>query len=389
MAERALEILAWRLQREAVLSRDGAAETLGRELESDLDVPPLAARTEARACLEFWEERGLLERLSAGSREALVFAHAGLGEYAAACHTSRLDTEGLARWVGEVRRDPRLREVLLLAAGAGAARGVVGTLFDLYNPADPIGEELELAVRALAETADPPEDLVEWAAGELRRRLDGDIPAVIFDAAEAALGVAREAPGVVARTVRPLLRHGRFATRAAAVRILLECGPEHAYPDAVRAIIEKLLEPIEGERRLPQRRNQLFVWGVQDRIAFLGVRQLLELRSGPETEGLVERVLSEGGLMSAGSRMDLDVYLLDEGRKDLVERVESKRGRSRFFSRFDSIEANALANEQDITEDRAFLEIVRGRRATATRIRPASCPRRRRGLWVLCCAAWR
>ena len=82
----------------------------------------------------------MLERLTAGKRETLVFAHAGLGEYAAARYVLNLEPEELASWVAEARRDPRWREVLLLAAGFGAA-GVVVALLDLYDSEDPVGEE--------------------------------------------------------------------------------------------------------------------------------------------------------------------------------------------------------------------------------------------------------
>lgn len=357
-AGRALEVVAWQLQGEGVLSGEEVSERLGLVVKEELGLPALAARGKADECLAFWEERGLIERLAAGSREALVFFHAGLGEYAAARYAARLEAEELRGWVAEARRNPRWREVILLAAGVGAERAVVGALLDLHDPEDSVGEELELAARALAEAPEPPEELVAGVAEAMGRRLESDISAVVFGAAESALDLAREAPDLVARAVRPLLRHRRFATRVAAVRVLLECGPEHAVPDAVRDVMEELMQPKEGERELPQRRDPFFVWGVQDRIARLGVKSLLEARPGPETEQLVERVLSGSGIISEGTYSDLLQHLADAGYGALVEKVEAKRKYPSFGKVFLPAEKLARANLADIEEDLGFLRLV-------------------------------
>ena len=97
--------------------------------------------------MRFWEERGLLERITAGSREAIKFVHAALGEYAAGRVASGMGEEAFANWITEARPDPRWREVILLASGSGAARPVVETLLGLHDPRDPVGEELEIAAR--------------------------------------------------------------------------------------------------------------------------------------------------------------------------------------------------------------------------------------------------
>lgn len=357
-ADRALDIVAWYLQEAGVLSGDRVSEQLGRILREELGIPSLAARVKADKCLEFWEERGLVERLTAGSREALVLSHAGLGEYSAARYASELSLEELERWVTEARRNPKWREVILLAAGVGAV-SVVGILLELYDPADPVGEELELAARALAEVAEPPDELTSNVVEAIGKRLQADIPAVAFAAAESIMDLARESPVHVARAAGPLVRHQSFTTRVAATRVLLECGSEHADLDATRDLITELLEPNEGERDLPQRRNPFLVWKVQDRVAFIGIKQLLELDPGPETDGLVERVASSHtGIISAGTHMNLLQYLHECERDDVVERIKGEERYDRITKRFASAEEYIKANRDDIEEDRRFLELA-------------------------------
>lgn len=356
--ERALEILAWHLQGEPMLSSEEAVERLGRALEVELRLPPLAARDQAEACLAFWQERGMVERLTAGSRETLVFTHAGLGEYAAARYASSLDPGEMRAWVIEVLYNPRWQEVLLLAAGTGAERGVIEALLDLYDPEDPIGRGLELAARALSEVAEPPEDFAARVAEAIRDRLKGDTPAAVFAAAESALSLAREAPQVLFQAIKPLLSHTQFATSVAFMRLLLECGQEYVDPDAVRKVLEELMEPNEGERELPQRRNGFFVWGLQDQIAYLGIKKLLHSRPGLETEELIERVMSGGSLISSGTHIKLLQDLHDFGYEDMVDRIEGKQRYKRLPKKFWSAEDRREANEENIKRDRRFLEIV-------------------------------
>lgn len=302
VAGRTLEVAGWLLQRAHVLSENELSEKIGEMLAPGLGCPPLAATQTAEACLDFWQERGVLDRVTAGTREAVMFVHPTLREYAAGSYASRLKDEDLSGWIAEVRRDAPWREPLLLAAGSGAGAKVVETLLDLYDPEDPVAGELELAAQALAEMPTPPVNLTRRVAEYVAQRLDSDIPTVVFDAAKAALEMAREVPEILAPLIGPLARYSRFATRVAAVRVLLECGPEHSDLGVVRGVIEELLEPNEGEHELPQRRNSFFVWRLQDCIAYLGVKQLLDTQPDAETEELVERVISNGGLVARAPR---------------------------------------------------------------------------------------
>lgn len=369
VADRAIDILAWRLQHDTVLSGGEASEALGRELEGELSLPSLAAREKAEECLNFWEERGLLERLAAGSREALVFAHAGLGEYAAARYASGLGKEDIARWVAKVRRNPRWREVLLLTAGVGAVRGVVGTLLGLYNPNDPVGEELELAARALAEAPDLPEDLAGRVVDALRGRLRDDTPVVVFGAAESALGLAREAPDLVARAVGPLAETPDLAARLAAVRLLLECGPEHADVASVERAMEDLLGPSEQAQQLPQRGGP-FIWDVEERIVFLGAKRLVRARVRDDLDGLLGRAVAKfPPHMGWSSHVSLIQHVEEEGYEKIAKKAREEFSYARRTDREKLLRGLEEGGKRKIREDRVFLnailEAAGGREAAA------------------------
>jgi hypothetical protein len=143
VADCALEKIGWLLQH-GVVSGQEATQKLGEYLAAELDLPAVAAEVKAEEYLAFWEDRGILERLTAGTREALVFVHVQLGEYAAVRHASRLDREELVRWDREVRRDPHGREVVLLAAGVGILCGIAGALLGIYYSMGPSFRRLRI-----------------------------------------------------------------------------------------------------------------------------------------------------------------------------------------------------------------------------------------------------
>ena len=88
-----LEKVGWLLQHGGGVSGQEARERSGEYLGAELNLPVVVAEEKAEERLAFWEDREILERLTAGTREALVFVHVQLGEYAAARHASLVSIE--------------------------------------------------------------------------------------------------------------------------------------------------------------------------------------------------------------------------------------------------------------------------------------------------------
>ena len=111
-------------------------------LAAELDLPAVAAEEKAEECLAFCKDRGILEWLTAGAREALVFVHVQLDEFAAARHAPRLGREEVVWWIRQVRRDLHRSEVIPLATGTGVFCGVAGALLGIYDSTSPSFREL-------------------------------------------------------------------------------------------------------------------------------------------------------------------------------------------------------------------------------------------------------
>lgn len=233
-----LEATAWILLHVPGLSVAQLTERLGQILSQALDIQPIPAQRNADRGLTFWEERRILERFRVGPEDAVVFVHRGLSEAAAGRYAAHLGDVELYEWLTRVRRNPTWRETILLASGAGAGKQIIGHLLELDNPADPSSVEAVLATAALAELSRPDSQLLERIAARLQPRLESPVPLVAFEAAEALLGLARQAPAVVGPLAQPLVHHAQPWTQLIAVVLTLACGQE--YTD--ESVIVQLLD---------------------------------------------------------------------------------------------------------------------------------------------------
>ena len=75
-----------------------------------------AVRT-AEAAIQEWIERGLLQRLTAGSLDAVVFVHLAFAEYLAGRYLASLGASELELAIAKCRRKAKWREAILLSAG--------------------------------------------------------------------------------------------------------------------------------------------------------------------------------------------------------------------------------------------------------------------------------
>jgi hypothetical protein len=157
------------------------------------------AARRAEFSIRRWQDHGLIERLTVGSLDALVFVHLGLGEYLAGRQLVQLGSSEFEQFIKAHRRKAKWREPILLAAGAGAAERVIETLLPLDSPDDPESTDALLAAAALAE-GEPgavPRLTIERLAERLKRRLSSPIPLIAIEAGIGLISVSEFAPDLV------------------------------------------------------------------------------------------------------------------------------------------------------------------------------------------------
>ena len=189
----------------------------------------------AEIATNLWNDHGLIERVTVGSREGLVFVHLSLGEFLAGRYLSKLAPEVIALEVGRVRRKAKWREPLLFASGSGAHRTIVPTLISLDDPSDPESTEAVLAAACVGELdpSEHPGELAALVAEKLKERLSSPIPLVAIEAGEALLKIAPLVPELIAHISIALWRHPQPWTRTASICAGIATGSESMAIDRV------------------------------------------------------------------------------------------------------------------------------------------------------------
>ena len=187
---------------------------IARQLGGGID----AARR-AESTVHLWTEHGLIELVTAGSLDAVVFVHPSLGEYLAGQHLAHLDAPAFTQAILDHRQKAGWREPIVLAAGSGAAQRVVDTLLALDSPDDPESGEALLAASAIAESelGTVAKGTIEKVAAQLKVRLCSPIPLIAVDAGLAIAEIAPTIPDLAAGIALDLWDHPQRWTGLAAI----------------------------------------------------------------------------------------------------------------------------------------------------------------------------
>lgn len=236
-AFRVIEITGWILQNSLEISERELVEKLGKELADELGCKLLTAQRKAQKGLDFWKERRIVEYSQIGHQNAIVFVHLSLQEYAAGKYAASLTHQELCEWLAQVRQDPKWKEVILFAAGAGAAEQISMQLLQL-NQSEEMGLEIWLAAEALAEISNPSFECIEKIVDRLRLLLKSPTPDVAFRAAEAILTFTTRAADLIGSIAQPLCKHSQFWTRTAAMSIALSCDEIYVDLSILREIFD-------------------------------------------------------------------------------------------------------------------------------------------------------
>lgn len=240
IAERVIEVTAWNLINTPDIDQKNLLDELGSDLEGQMGVSRLQARTSAQHGLVFWEERRLVERLTLGHLQAYTFVHLSLGEYLAGRYIAQMTDENLRSWIATRRCDARWRQPILMACGAGAANRVIPLLLELDKPTDPVSSEAVLAAFAIAESESIGKQIVEQVVTRLRERLTSTIPLVAIEAGESLRQIAPLAPEMVDAITADLIDDEQQWTRLAGITARFAAGKEYVTLDQAQRWLNDL-----------------------------------------------------------------------------------------------------------------------------------------------------
>ncbi|MDD6207991.1 MAG: SMEK domain-containing protein [Clostridiales bacterium] len=88
---------------------------VGNSFAKEMEYSSLKAKQAAEQCLDFWLERGILDKGIHKEQECFLFLHLNVGEYLAACYLAKLPQEEKKEWVAKHYRDNIWQETLRMA----------------------------------------------------------------------------------------------------------------------------------------------------------------------------------------------------------------------------------------------------------------------------------
>ena len=208
------EILGWT----TIESPGRTAEDLYHEITNRSEHNAIGLKA-AEAGVFFWEDRGLIERVSVGSRDTIVFVHLSLGEYLAARYIARSGPDFVRSETTRSRRRAKWREPLLLAAGLPGGEEVIRTLLSLDEPDNPESTESVVAAACLAEAEKDSKSALEAhdVADRLKLRLGSAVPLVSLEAGHALQMISVLVPELIGQIAVELGHHAQPWTRFSAV----------------------------------------------------------------------------------------------------------------------------------------------------------------------------
>lgn len=234
-ADRILEDVGWLL-----LNQSGISEKEILRRISDLYAPQsghavLESEALAVRAIGFWEERGILERLSIGTHKAVTFVHLSLQDYAAANFLARLPSDKCAEWIQHKCTAAECREAILLAGGTERASSVVETLLQMDDASDLISTSVLLAAEVLSEAERPDCQMIQDVTNRLRPRLTSAIPSIAYEAGEKLRPLALVSPALIGPIASELQKSSQTWSKEIGCALGLTADPAQYVNESVLA----------------------------------------------------------------------------------------------------------------------------------------------------------
>jgi hypothetical protein len=228
LLRRYLDILGWHITANP-LSRisntlDCCAEELARETGSN----SLMARVNAEACLRYWQDVGMVERIGHGCEEALAFIHKSFGEFAAARHLRSMSFEEQHFVINNILDASEWVEVIRFAALLGLADIVGDILISSEAFRSSGAKRIVLAVELVAAATLPPRPaLRESILREAFKVISSIRRLQAFEIGGPLVAAARRFPEEVGPLAAGLLSHEQSWTYLIAWATVVVAGPSH------------------------------------------------------------------------------------------------------------------------------------------------------------------
>src|SRR6266487_3604628 len=351
LAWRSLELVGWLFllseRGQKAHSHDQLMQQMSQQLAQEMGTRPLQVSATASKCLQFWHERGVLDRFHIGHQEIYTFVHATFNEYTAGRYLAHLSKPEIRAWVRNKCHDARWHEPILLAAGCGAVEVVVETLLEIDAEDEQATSVLLFAAAALVEAPTAPSTLIQLVINRLIACLTSADPNFAYEVADQGVSLVKKVPDIFASLLLPLLQHPQEWTRLSALYLALESKESIVDADELEVFLYILItEELQPHRRgavFTSQRHLLFThgWDLQNKMILLGAETLARIRPDARTRSLLQTLYESSHTINTGIHEKLSYILLDLGCDKFVE--EQEKGQREDFHQLRQLTRMCLA----------------------------------------------
>lgn len=310
--DRFLQTAAWTILTEALPSSSALIDAAAAVLISELQCSSLKAKSTAADCLAYWQQVGLLERVSDAGAETITFIHRSFAEFAAAGFLLALSETEYAQEIERKIDQPSWHEVLNFAASGG----LVNEIIDACDPAniDSLKRALSLAADSDAEVSDSRLELLvdrgfDHVKGE--RRDQAHSVGLLLER------ISRRYPEAARRTALSCINASRPWTRLVAWACLVNCERDAIDFSTLTDALLQLPKSVElqswnslGGFRLAKDDGRELLAS----LILAGCRIVLERCSPEESDRIVPEILSVKNLHTLGFYQRIEPLLREFGK---------------------------------------------------------------------------
>lgn len=157
--DRVLEHLGWLANTSPLLTTEEIEEQCAKTIERGSGKPYLESLSLAQNSITYWEEAGLIERISHSGQDLITFIHKTCGEFAAARHLATIDEAEVRQLIEKEFDNPDWEEILDFATQTSVAEMIADAIIDRAKTAELSSRLIDRAFHVLARSEiclDPP-----------------------------------------------------------------------------------------------------------------------------------------------------------------------------------------------------------------------------------------
>ena len=145
-----LNHLGWLVSTSPLLTTEEIKKQCAKNIERDFGEPYMKSLSLARNSITYWEEAGLIERISYSRQDLITFIHKTYGEFAAARYLATIDETEVRQLIEKEFDNPDWEEILDFATQTSVAEMIADVIIDRAKTAELSSRLIDRAFHVLA-----------------------------------------------------------------------------------------------------------------------------------------------------------------------------------------------------------------------------------------------